>query len=163
MKLEDLVLQLQKNRKVFEDIEIILFLQALEGIQANRTYENIPLLLTGFDDEADDPEMMYEIIHAVESYFQEIGSELYLKILFDSLVEVSEYGGIWMKLMIKRVLNSISCRNSAIYILKTCDLKTRDFLYTLLAEIKDENAVQFGTSVDHLQSELEEIRDFLEE
>lgn len=161
MDLEELILQLQENRKVSTGEEIALFLTAVSSIHSFQDYRNIPALFTGFDDEAADLEMMYEIIHTAESYLKTAGIELYLQMLFQSLVPVSEHGREWIKFMLQRVLNSDTCLFSAKLLVRTCDDETRNLMYIFLDEIFENNPDQFGKSVPELQYVLNEIDEFL--
>lgn len=161
MDLEELILQLQENRTVANDQEIRLFLSAVAGIDSFKDYRNIPALFSGFDDDAADLEMMYEIIHTAEAYLKTVGIDLYLQMLFQSLVPVSEHGREWIKFMLQRVLNSDTCLFSAKLLVRTCDEETRNLMYIFLDEIFEKTPDQFGLSVPELQYVLNEIEEFL--
>lgn len=158
---DELRLQLEENRKVSDDEEIVLFLEAVAELEMLADYRTIPILFVGFDDEAEDPEMMYEIIHTAEAYIRVIGEEIYLKMVLESLVPTCEHGREWIKLVIKRILNSRACFFAIQNILKICNKETRALLKELLIEIKDSDATLFGNAVDELQQVLDEIEEFL--
>lgn len=161
METKELLAQLQANRKVRTGDEVEKFLEAIAEINDLQDYRNIPLLFTGFDDESEDFEMMYEIIHTAENYIDQVGMELYLQMLFQSLVPVSNHGRTWIRFMLQRILNSSTALVAAKLMVRTCEKETRDLMYVFLDEIYQENPVQFAETAPSLQHTLSEIEDFL--
>lgn len=162
MDKDQLILQLQENRRVSHDEEIQLFLQALDGLAEMQDYRLVPELLTGFDDEAAETELMFSLIHVVEKTIARDGTEIYLKMLFETLVTVIPFGKEWMKTLLRRVLNSLMCLEMATYIVKILVEEHRICLTELLLEIRTEDPALFEESATQLLEALEEVHDFFD-
>ncbi|PAF37579.1 hypothetical protein CHH58_07975 [Terribacillus saccharophilus] len=71
----DILVELQNlkdNRLLRDDQEVEKFEKAIKNILKMKDGNNIPLLCQGFDDETENDEVMFGLIHAIERNFRTI-------------------------------------------------------------------------------------------
>lgn len=149
MNILDEVRILNENKLLKTNEEIEKFQCAIENILSNEDYTDIKYLCTGFDDNTEDDEVMFGLIHAIESYDRIADMKLTLKEFIDSIPSVYPYAKEWIKIMNKRILNDENSLKEYIEIVKNCDGKLKFILIELMNEIKKDNPERFSKPVNN--------------
>ena len=98
MEILEYVKILRENRKLRSDIEIERFEEAIENILATDKFE---YLYYGFDDTTEDEEVMYGLVHAIESYYGKVEEEKYFSVFINETQKIVYEAKEWVKLMYK--------------------------------------------------------------
>lgn len=139
---------LKENRLLRNNEEIGRFENALESIINNENYKDIKYLCAAFDDSTENDEIMFGLIHAIESYDSMFDVADTMTEFVKSIPEVIVYGREWIKILIKRILNDKNSIQVYIDVFNDCDNNIKSTLITLMNEIKCENPDRFESSVD---------------
>ncbi|WP_195974645.1 Imm30 family immunity protein [Clostridium butyricum] len=148
MNILDEVKILNENKLLRTNEEIEKFECAIENILSNEDYKDIKHLCTGFDDNTEDDEVMFGIIHAIESYDRMADMKLTLKEFIDSIPSVYSYAKEWIKIMNKRILNDENSLEEYIKIAENCDTELKLILIELMNEVKKDNPERFSQPVN---------------
>ena len=148
MNILDEVKILNENKLLRTNEEIEKFECAIENILSNEDYNDIKHLCTGFDDNTEDDEVMFGLIHAIESYDRIADMKLTLKEFIDSIPRVYSYAKEWIKIMNKRILNDENSLEEYIKIAKNCDEELKLILIELMNEVKKDNPERFSQPVN---------------
>lgn len=148
MNILDEVKILNENKLLRTNEEIEKFECAIENILNNEDYKDIKYLCTGFDDNTEDDEVMFGLIHAIESYDRIADMKLTLKEFIHSIPSVHSYAKEWIKIMNKRILNDENSLKEYIEIAKNCDEKLKLILIELMNEVKKDNPERFSQPVN---------------
>lgn len=143
---------LKENRLLRNNEEIERFENALENILNNKNYKDIKYLCSAFDDNTENDEVMFELIHAIESYdsifeIQDTMTE-FVKFIPDVISHARE----WTKILIKRILNDENSLQVYTEVFNSCDNNVKAILINLMNEIKVDNPNRFQCSVDMILS-----------
>lgn len=139
---------LNENKLLRTNEEIEKFQCAIENILSNEDYKDIKYLCTGFDDNTKDDEVMFGIIHAIESYDRIADMKSTLKEFIDAIPSVYSYAKEWIKIMNKRILNDENSLKEYTKIAKTCDEGLKLILIELMNEVKKDNPERFFEPVN---------------
>lgn len=148
MNILDEVKTLNENKLLRTNEEIEKFECAIENILSNEDYKDIKHLCTGFADNTEDDEVMFGLIHAIESYDRRTDMKLTLKEFIDSIASVYSYAKEWIKIMNKRILNDENSLEEYIKIAENCDAELKLVLIQLMNEVKKDNPERFSQSVN---------------
>ena len=148
MNIVDEVKKLQENKLLRTNGEIEKFEEAIDNILSFENYEHIKYLCTGFDDNTKDDEVMFSLVHAIESYDNIVESRLSLKEFLYAIPNVYSYAKGWVIIMNKRILNDDNSLKSYIDVAKNCDNSLKMILIELMNEIKKDNPERFSQVVD---------------
>ena len=139
---------LNENKLLRTNEEIEKFECAIENILSNEDYKDIKYLCTGFDDNTEDDEVMFGLIHAIESYDRIADVKLTLKEFIYSIPSVYLYAKEWIKIMNKRILNDENSLQEYIKIVENCDVELKLILIELMNEVKKDNPERFSKPVN---------------
>lgn len=142
------------NRLLRTQQEIQQFEQAIVIILNMNEVEHIKNLCLGFDDATEHDEVMFGLIHAIESYDKTFGSEKSLTTLAKSLPTMLPQAQEWVKTLQKRVLNHDLSRRVYAEVISKVDLSIKDIVFQLVNEIKDRNPKKFESSVSDFLSNV---------
>ena len=148
MNILDEVKILNENKLLRTNEEIEKFEEAIENILSNEDYNDIKYLCTGFDDNTEDDEVMFGLIHAIESYDRIADVKLTLKEFIESIPSVYSNAKEWIKIMNKRILNDESSLDEYIEIVKNCNEELKLILIELMNEVKKDNPDRFSQPVN---------------
>lgn len=140
---------LYKNRLMRTDEEFKQFEKAREEIIDNDDYKGIKYLCEGFDDNTEEHEVMWGLLHTVEYYYS-YSSDKPLKEFISAIPNICSRAREWVELMIMRILNHKEATNVYIKVAKECDNKLKLILIELMEEIKKEDPELFSEKVDHV-------------
>lgn len=144
------ILRLQQSRLLRTEKEIKDFEEAIENILELNDVNHIPALFKGFDDNTNNDEVMFGLIHAIESYDNEHGIDISMKRLIESIPQMYSEAKEWIKILNKRILNDDFARHAYIKVLSESDLDNKKLIVEIITEIKDENPAQFEKSANDL-------------
>lgn len=152
MDINSLTQALIDNRSLKNQKEISVFEYTISSILNLKDLNHIKNLCLGFDDETEHNEVMFGLIHAIESYDKVYGSEQSLKKLSESLPYMLPHAKEWAKILHKRILNhEPSCKIYAKVITKA-DVNIKKIALQLITEIKERNPKRFESSVNNFLS-----------
>lgn len=136
MNTQELVGQMIKNKKLRNNYEIEKYEQTIEQlINHNKLKE----LYFGFDDNTNDDEVMFGLVHAIESFYEEVGEEEYFFIFINQIKMIYIESKEWVKLMTVRILNDIQSRNEFIKVFQKSNQDDKDFIINLMEDIELDN------------------------
>jgi len=94
------------NRLMRTDEEISLFQAAIDSIFEEKQIEIVPLLLEGFDDQTEEEEVMFSLIHAIEYFVSQNGMKEYIKIVFENYHLLFPHARRWAEIILLRLINT---------------------------------------------------------
>lgn len=136
MNTQELVDQMIKSKKLRNNHEIEKYEQSIEQLINHNKLEELYL---GFDDNAEDDEVMFGLVHAIESFYEEVGEEEYFFIFINQIKMIYRESKEWIKLMTVRILNDIESRNEFIKIFQKSKQEDKDFIINLMKDIELDN------------------------
>ena len=144
------IFKLQKSRLLRNVLEVKDFEAAIENILSLNDVQFIRDLCSGFDDQTENQEVMFGLVHAIEDFDGKEGLFELAKAIPSMLPNAKE----WAIILNYRILNDNPSRILFIEVLKILDASVRDVIVQILKEIKLEDPVTFGASVDEVLSSL---------
>ncbi|UQZ34441.1 hypothetical protein C2I18_13475 [Paenibacillus sp. PK3_47] len=144
------IAQLYENRLLRTELEFERFDQALEGLAGNMEDDVIRQIFKVFDDETEQEEVMFSLVHFVESYQQ----EMYLTQLLESLPDMLETARNWAIILNKRILNEDHWLKDYAAIASGMPPQVQRSLAFLLEEIKEENPRRFERKANYILSRI---------
>ncbi|MGX4668404.1 Imm30 family immunity protein [Cerasibacillus sp. JNUCC 74] len=139
---------LKHNRLLRDENEVEKFEQAIKNILKLKDVSHIEILCHGFDDLTENDEVMFGLIHAIESYDNIVGSEASLKVLANSIPIMIPHAKEWLKVLHKRILNHGPSREVYKKIIPTLDSDIQNFIISQLTSIQEKNPNRFKESVN---------------
>ncbi|QUG40114.1 hypothetical protein KD050_12385 [Psychrobacillus sp. INOP01] len=134
---------LQSQKKISE------FEEALSNLVSLGDKSVITELCMGFDDDTEQYEIMFGLVHGIEHLYKEsIEEGLYLIAL--AVPSVIDRAREWMEVLHYRILNHEQVRRIYVNVLSKLDIKTKEIIINLLRDIKSEDPNMFGNSVDEV-------------
>lgn len=149
------ITKLKNNRLLRDENEVEKFEQSIKSILEMKDVSHIEILCQGFDDLTDNDEVMFGLIHAIESYDNIVGSEASLKVLVNSIPEMLPHAREWLKILHKRILNHEPSRKIYKKMIPTLDIDVQDYIVSQLTSIKEQNPSRFEKSVDSILDYLQ--------
>lgn len=137
------------NRLLQSQQEIIEFEEALSNLIGLGDKSVITGLCKGFDDDTEQYEIMFGLVHGIEHLYKEnIEEGLYLIAL--AVPSVIDRAREWMEVLHYRILNHEQVRIIYGNVLSKLDDKTKEIVINLLKDIKSEDPNMFSNSVDEV-------------
>lgn len=106
-------------------------------------------LCMGFDDETEQYEVMFGLIHGIEHLYKE-NMEQGLYSLALAIPIVIDRAEEWMEVLHYRILNHEQVRMTYGKVISTLDVNTKKVIVKLLIEIKNEDPDLFGDFVNEI-------------
>lgn len=148
----DVKLELKRiytNRLLQSQREINEFEEALTNLINLRDTSNIYELCMSFDDDTEQYEIMFGLIHGIEYLYKE-DIEEGLSLLARAVPNTIDKGLEWMEILHYRILNHEEIRNIYGRVLSGLDIKTQKVVAKLLEDIKSEDPNMFSNSVNEV-------------
>lgn len=142
--------ELKNNRLLRDESEVEKFEKSIENILDMEDVNNIEILCQGFDDLTENDEVMFGLIHAIESYDKIVSSEISLKVLANSIPKMLPHAKEWLKILHKRILNHEPSRNIYKEIIPTLNNDIQKYIVSQLNSIKERNPSRFEESVNSI-------------
>ena len=137
------------NRLLQSQKEISSFEEAIGNLIGLGDISVITGLCRGFDDDTEQYEIMFGLVHGIEHLYKEnIEEGLYLIAL--AIPSVINRAREWMEVLHYRILNHEQVRKVYGSVLSQLDDKTKEIIINLLSDIKSEDPNMFSTSVDEV-------------
>ncbi|MBY6269808.1 Imm30 family immunity protein [Parageobacillus thermoglucosidasius] len=136
--------RLLKTEKQAEEFE-----QALTILCEYGDVSIVKDLILAFDDNTEDHEVMFSLVHSIERLYKSKVEEG-LKLIATSVPAVISYGREWIEILHYRILNHPHVRSIYAKVLESIDIQTRNIIKDLLVDIKQEDPELFGKSVDEV-------------
>jgi hypothetical protein len=131
--------------------EISEFKEALSNLIALGDVSIIDELCMAFDDDTEQHEIMFGLIHGIERLYRvDVEEGLYLIALV--IPSVIDRAREWMAFLHYRILNHEQVRSVYRSVLSKLDGEKKQVVIDLLKDIKCEDPVMFGGSVDEVLS-----------
>lgn len=148
LDINNLTQTLIDNRLLRNEEEISAFEQAISSVLDLKDLNHLRNLCLGFHDATENDEVMFGLIHAIESYDNIFGSEQSLIELAESLPYMLPHAKEWAKTLHKRILNHESSCKIYSKVISTADVNIKKIVLQLVKEIKERNPKRFEASVD---------------
>ncbi|MBY0013850.1 Imm30 family immunity protein [Paenibacillus typhae] len=145
------IAQLYNNRLLRTELECELFDLALEGLAGDTEDAVIQQIFKVFDDETEHEELMFGLVHFVESCHM----EMYLTQLLESLPDMLEPARGWAIVLNKRILDDSLFRKEYTAIAKGMSPRVKRALVFLLEEIRENHPRQYERKVNNLLGKIE--------
>lgn len=140
--------ELKNNRLLRDENEVEKFEKSIENILEMKDVSHIEVLCQGFDDLTENDEVMFGLIHAIESYDNIVDSEASLKVLANSIHKMLPHAKEWLKILHKRILNHEPSLNIYKKIISTLNKDVQEYIISQLIVIKEKNPSKFEKSVN---------------
>ncbi|MFC3749395.1 Imm30 family immunity protein [Paenibacillus sp. GCM10012306] len=137
---------LYENRFLRTELECERFDRTLEGLAGDTEDRIIHEIFRVFDDETEQEEVMFSLVHFVESY----QTEMYLTQLLESLPAMLEPARDWAIVLNKRILKDDFCRVEYADIAAGMPPQVKRVLSFLLEEIKEDRPKLFERHVNEI-------------
>ncbi|GGF65741.1 hypothetical protein GCM10010912_08490 [Paenibacillus albidus] len=150
MDMHPAIARLYENRLLRTELECEQFDRALEGLAGDTEDRIIHEVFRVFDDETEQEEVMFGLVHFVESYQM----DMYLTQLLESLPAMLEPARDWAIILNKRILNDELYRKEYAAIAVGMNDRIKRTLAFLLEEIKEERPRLFERKVNYILQRL---------
>jgi len=107
-------------------------------------------LCSGFDDQTEDHEVMFGLVHAIEDFEAKEGLFEMAKSIPSMLPHAKE----WATILNYRVLNHEPSRKLYIKVLSKLDSTNKDTIVGIIKEIKDEDPARFENSANEVLTNI---------
>jgi hypothetical protein len=144
------IARLYENRLLRTELECEHFDLALEALSGDTEDEVIHQIFKVFDDDTEQEEVMFGLVHFVESYQM----EMYLTQLLESLPEMLENARNWAIVLNQRILNDDIYRKDYADIAALMPPRIKKCLAFLLEEIKEDQPRLFERKVNYILGKL---------
>ncbi|AIQ27111.1 MULTISPECIES: Imm30 family immunity protein [Paenibacillus] len=144
------IARLYENRLLRTELECEQFDLALEGLAGDTEDAVIHQIFKVFDDDTEQEEVMFSLVHFVES----VQMEMYLTQLLESLPDMMEHARNWAIVLNTRILNDDNYRKDYAEIAALMPVKVKRCLAFLLEEIKEDNPRLFERKANYILAKL---------
>jgi hypothetical protein len=151
---EQLEKQLINNRLMQSEEETSLFEEAMDELFKEKTLDIIPVFIKAFDDNTEDFEVMFGMIHGIEALDDIFGINNSMNTLLQSVSLFREESEEWAETIFIRILNNEKARiilKNEIDKLNSIDKR---IIISIISRIKEQDKDKFGTAVDEVLSKL---------
>ncbi|WP_410877851.1 Imm30 family immunity protein [Myroides sp. DW712] len=153
---EDLALQLFTTRLLTTEEEVEQFEEALTLLYQQEKIEHLPLFLSVLDDRTEQEEVMYGVLHAIESYVSTLGFSKYIELILAAMDSFQEQAEEWQELIFLRMINSEACFDDLLRIVSHQQKEElREELRLIFLRITQRNEAKFGAPCSLLLSALD--------
>ncbi|MEC3606268.1 MULTISPECIES: Imm30 family immunity protein [Bacillus] len=154
MNIQTELKKLRDNRLLRNSDEINEFESAIANIVELEDADHIEYLCQGFDDSTEEDEVMFGLIHAIESYDNKFDGEITLKKFAEAVPSMLPHAKEWSKIMHKRILNHEPSRITYSKIIKELDKEIQSKIVDQLVEIKNKNPKRFEAYANQIIEHL---------
>lgn len=142
--------KLKENRLLRNKDEFINFEQAIAELSDVTDYEVIRGICEAFDDNTEDEEVMFALVHFIEDFEGEQG----LLETAKSIPYMIDNARRWAKILHYRILNDDSSRVMYAAVVRRVDSKTKNIVIDMLNEILNEDPKEFKQYVTEVLDKL---------
>lgn len=138
--------KLKKNRLLKTRDEFFAFEEAIENLANVDDPKIIGELCKCFDDNTEDEEVMFGIVHIIEDFQME---EALLEIA-KAIPDMIKNAKGWVKIINYRILNDTLARKIYKKVLNIINTNNRKIIVDVLQEIYNEDEIRFGVYIDEV-------------
>ncbi|MBW4625524.1 MAG: hypothetical protein KME49_08470 [Brasilonema octagenarum HA4186-MV1] len=131
MNQDTLIDTLNANRLMHSDDAVVAFEEALAELAKNPREEYLSQLHLVLDDQCEHEEVMYGLLHFLESFDMKQQLEALIDVVPQLIVRAPQ----WTQILHYRILNDNSARTLYKKLLRTANFRNRDLICQLLREI----------------------------
>jgi hypothetical protein len=133
METKDIIAMLHKNRLMRSPEEVTAFDRALAALPEDQapTSDYLYELFMVFDDRCEHQEVMWGLLHFIESFDDENFFQAFIKAVPDMVSKAAE----WVEIFHARILNSDASRDAFKEILSTADSASQNAIRLILKKI----------------------------
>lgn len=142
--------ELKNNRLLRDENEVKIFEKCIVDVLEMEDVNHIEILCQGFDDLTENDEVMFGLIHAIESYDEIASSDVSLGVLANSIPKMLPHAKEWLKILHKRILNHEPSKNIYKKIIPTLNKDTQEYIVSQLTSIREKNPIRFEESVNSI-------------
>ncbi len=149
--IDDLTVDLYKNRLLRTDEEVDKFESSLGSLFAKEEIELVYNMCVGFDDRSDQVEVTYNVLHSIEYFFKKDPLGYFnqiFRVLSDNLLQ--PHALEWREKIIKRIINNEKGRNVFLDALQTAPATAKDQVRKIALELIARNPDQFKASASQV-------------
>lgn len=157
MEIDDLAQKLVHSRLLQNEEQVQVFEQSIESIMSMNNSDCIKSLCLGFDDQTENDEVMFGLLHTIESFDQELGLEQSFIKQAEALRYMLPHAKEWAKTFHKRILNQDEARNAYARVISNADNATRELVLSLMNEIKAKNPEKFAEKTEEFLSSIKSL------
>lgn len=150
MDIKTEIFKLQKNRLLRNATEVNEFESAIENIISLKDVKLVKDLCSGFDDQTEDHEVMFGLVHAIEDFEGEEG----LLEMTNAIPSMLPHAKEWATILNYRILNHEPSRKLYVNVLKKVNKSVKDIVIGILKNIKLEDLARFENSVNEVLSSI---------
>ncbi|MEB3751159.1 Imm30 family immunity protein [Geobacillus sp. FSL W8-0032] len=149
MDIKSEIKKVYHNRLLETEKQVEEFEQALKNIYEYDEVSIIKDLMLAFDDNTENHEVMFNLVHTIEHLYKNKIEEG-LKLIANSVPIIIDCGREWIEILHYRILNHPQVRMIYAKVLRDIDIKARNIIKDLLEDIKREDPELFSDSVDEV-------------
>ncbi len=138
--------KLYDNRLMKTDENIDNFEKAINALYSENNIENITFFCKAFDDNTDEPPVMFSLIHGIEHYDNVFGKEKATSKFLDSIHFMIPKASDWLETMILRILNDEPSRKVLINQISNKDLNIKSIIERVITSLIERNPEKFEIS-----------------
>lgn len=141
--------RIYRNRLLQSEKEINAFEEALSNLINLGDTSVIADLCMGFDDNTEQYEIMFELVHGIEHLYKD-NIEEGLNLIAVAVPRVIDRAREWLEVLHYRNLNHDQVRKIYSNVLSKLDEKTKKIIINLLKDIQEEDPDMFSKSVNEV-------------
>ena len=140
------------NRLMITEQQVDYFEEAIEKLAASSNPEHIKFLCQGFDDATEHYEVMFGLVHTIESYDTTVSPDVATRCFINALPLLLPHASGWAQTLLLRILNHKTSRDTLRKQLKNSDLNVQEVITILLQELAVKKPDEFRQKVDEVLS-----------
>ncbi|NMO94328.1 Imm30 family immunity protein [Paenibacillus lemnae] len=149
MDVESELKKIYTNRLLQSQQEISSFEEALVNLIGLEDKSVITGLCMGFDDDTEQYEIMFGLVHGIEHLYKD-NIEEGLHLIALAIPRVIDRAREWIEVLHYRILNHEQVRRIYGSVLSKLDVTTKEIIINSLRDIKSEDPNMFSDSVDEV-------------
>ncbi len=131
-----------------DDEQVASFKETIERITSLSDPKHITLLCLGFDDATEMHEVMFGLVHAIESYDAIAGPEVATTNFINALPLLLPHASDWAEILLSRILNDKESQALLRRLLKATSSNIQEVVSSILRNLADEDPKQFKRKVE---------------
>lgn len=142
---ERLLYLLRENRLMRNDIEFEIFDATLDSISELVDESDVLSLVSVLDDGTEEHEVMFRLVHLIES---NVSSEKSFSLLLEGINSIWDHAPEWSRILMYRILNDEYSFKKINELLGKVDSEIYNNIYKLLIDISNEDSKLFKDKID---------------
>jgi hypothetical protein len=135
---------LKANRLMETNEQTRKFISAMENIFSLKNPEVIEYLCEGFDDDTEENEVMFDLVHTIEAYDKIVSPEIATGYFIKGINLMHPHAKGWIEIMLIRILNEDNSRIVFSNLIKHADAKTKKNVRSIIEGLVNEDPEEFS-------------------